>query len=92
MSLLKQCPYCLLQEQPCLRSQLELTAELPVSLVARRHDEKRHKLGQKVRAVKGVGELVLGGAGGHGLVQASLRAHLELQGKEQQEGPAGFPA
>ena len=66
MSLLKQCPYCLLQEQPC--SQPELPAELPVSFVARPHGVQSHGLGQKVPAGEGVGELVLGVAGSHGLV------------------------
>ena len=35
---------------------------------------------------------VVGGAGGHGLVQAPPHAYLELQGGGQQESLAGCPA
>ena len=40
MPLLKQYPYCLLQEQPC--SHPELPAELPVSFVTGPHDVPSH--------------------------------------------------
>ena len=39
-----------------------------------------HGLGQQVRVVRDAGVVVVGGAGGHWIVQAPPLAYLELQG------------
>ena len=51
-----------------------------------------HKRGHKDSVVDGAGELVLGGAGDYGLVEASLETQPGLQDGGWQEGPAGCPA